>query len=112
MYHASNKNRDDIAELNVADIGINLRERLTYNIKTSPELPPPVKNAEITDIVKFILTASKLDWAVAAPDERSIHKYNESSFFLDSHYYIHCMEASTTYTLPYWMGVYHGIIKR
>ena len=35
-----------------------------------------------------------------------------SSYFLDNWYHqTNCMEASTTYTLPYWMGSYHGIIK-
>lgn len=111
MYHASNVNRDDIAELNVSKIGINLREMLTYNLKTSPPLPQVNENPGILDIVKFVLAASKLDWAVAAPDERSLHKYNNSSYFLDWYHATNCMEASTTYTLPYWMGVYHGIIK-
>lgn len=112
LYHASNQNRDDIAELNLSDAGIDLRERLAYNIKTSPSLPDLGENPEITDIIKFVLTASKLDWAVAAPDERSLHKYNISSYFLDNWYHqTNCMEASTTYTLPYWMGIYHGIIK-
>ena len=112
LYHASNKNRDDIAELNISKVGIKLNERLTYNIKTSPTLPDMGENPEITDIIKFILTASKLDWTVAAPDERSLHKYNTSSYFLDNWYHQpSCMEASTTYTLPYWMGSYHGIIK-
>lgn len=111
MYHASNSSRDDIAELNTADVGINLRERLTYNLKTSPELPEPADNPEIIDITKFVLIASKLNWAVAAPDERSIHKYNESSYFLDWYHNTNCMQASTTYTLPYWMGIYHQIIE-
>ena len=112
LYHASNKNRDDIAELNMSEVGIDLRERLAYNIKTSPSLPDMGENPQITDIIKFVLTASKLDWAVAAPDERSLHKYNISSYFLDNWYHqTNCMEASTTYTLPYWMGIYHGIIK-
>lgn len=112
LYHASNKNRDDIAELNVSEVGIELRERLAYNIKTSPSLPDLGENPGITDIIKFILTASKLDWTVAAPDERSLHKYNTSSYFLDNWYHqTNCMEASTTYTLPYWMGSYHEIIK-
>ncbi|MBC5737485.1 Ig-like domain-containing protein [Lawsonibacter faecis] len=42
-------------------------------------------------------------------DERAIHKYNGSTYRLnddDSNQ----MESSTTYTLPYWMGRYHGMI--
>ncbi len=58
------------------------------------------------------VTVRTLDRAVAAPDERSLHKYNISSYFLDNwHHLPYCMESSTTYTLPYWMGVYHGIIE-
>ena len=70
------------------------------------------KNPEIADIVKYALTASQLEWCVAAPDERSLHKYNECSYYLDTYHRSNCMQASTTYTLPYWMGVYHGIIER
>lgn len=110
-YHASNKNRDDIGEVSVSKIGLNFNQVLSYNIKTSKPLPEIGENPEILDIVRFILAAVKVDWAVAAPDERSIHKYNTSSYYLDSHHYINCMEASTTYTLPYWMGVYHGITQ-
>lgn len=70
------------------------------------------ENPAITEIIKYILTAVKLDWAVAAPDERSLHKYNISSYFLDDWYHnTFTMEGSTTYSLPYWMGVYHGITK-
>lgn len=111
MYLASNKNRDDIGELKTEDIGINLRERLTYNKKTSTAMPEPVENPEITDILTFVIKASTLDWEVAAPDERSMHKYNNSSYFLEWYHSPACMQASTTYTLPYWLGVYHEIIK-
>lgn len=112
MYHASNSARDDIAQLNVTAIVPNLRETLSYNLKTSDPLPQLGENPEILDIVKFVLAASKLDWAVAAPDERMLYKYNTSSYFLDGYHRTNCMQASTTYTLPYWMGVYHGIIER
>lgn len=111
MYHASNKNRDDIAELSVSAIGLNFNQVLSYNMKTSKPLPEIGENPEITDIIKYVLAAVNLDWAVAAPDERSLHKYNASSYYLDSHHRTYCMEASTTYTLPYWMGIYHGIMN-
>lgn len=42
-------------------------------------------------------------------DERSVHKYNGSSYKLTDDN-INRMEGSTTYTLPYWMGRYHGMI--
>ena len=111
MYHASNSNRDDIAVFNVKEVGISLNQVLSYNLKTSTPLPEAGENPGILDIVKYVLGATKLDWAVAAPDERALHKYNANSYFLDSHHIPYYMQPSTTYTLPYWMGVYHGIIK-
>ena len=83
-----------------------------YDLGKSEYLPDLGKNPEIADIVKYALTASQLEWCVAAPDERSLHKYNECSYYLDTYHRSNCMQASTTYTLPYWMGVYHGIIER
>lgn len=46
---------------------------------------------------------------VAPFDERGLHKYNGSSYQL-SNGNSGRMEGSTTYTLPYWMGRYHGMI--
>lgn len=112
MYHASNSARDDVAEINFRPIASNLRTTLTYDLGKSEYLPDLGKNPEIADIVKYALTASQLEWCVAAPDERSLHKYNECSYYLDTYHRSNCMQASTTYTLPYWMGVYHGIIER
>ena len=112
MYHASNPNRDDVAQLDLSKITPQLRETLTYNLKTSKELPALTDNPEILDIVKYVLAISKLDWTVAAPDERMLYKYNTSSYFLDGYVRTYCMQPSTTYTLPYWMGVYHGIIEQ
>lgn len=112
MYHASNSARDDVAEINFSPIASNLRTTLTYDLGKSEYLPDLGKNPEIADIVKYALTASQLEWCVAAPDERSLHKYNECSYYLDTYHRSNCMQASTTYTLPYWMGVYHGIIER
>ncbi len=112
MYRASNDLRDDIGQTSINALIPNLRESLTYNKKTSPELIALTKDSGIPDIVMYFLTAAKLDWAVAAPDERTLYKYNTSSYFLTSYYNPRCMQPSTTYTLPYWMGVYHGIIER
>lgn len=110
MYHASNDNRDDIGQISLKAIAPNLREVLSYNKKTSGEIPTLGNNPEIIDIVKFVFAASKADWAVAPPDERALYKYNTSSYYLDGYVRTYCMQPSTTYTLPYWMGVYHGII--
>lgn len=46
---------------------------------------------------------------VAPFDERSVHKYNGSSYKLTDDN-PNRIEGSTTYTLPYWMGRYHGMI--
>ena len=110
MYHASNKNRDDIAQLSLSRIGLNFNVVLSYDLRTSPALPEISENPGIADIIKFALKASKLDWAVAAPDERMLYKYNTSSYYIDGYHHTGCMQGSTTYTLPYWMGVYHGML--
>lgn len=111
-YHASNPNRDDIGEVNLNGIGIKLNVTLSYNLKTSPKLPELGEDAEVAEIAEYILKIPQLDWAVAAPDEKALHKYNSNSYSLNSHHAPYCLNTSTTYTLPYWMGVYHGMIKR
>ena len=112
MYHASNNNRDDIGQINLKSIAPNLREVLTYDKKTSEEITPLDSDSEIIDVVKYVIAASKVDWAVAPPDEKSFAKYNLSAYHLDDYVNPNCMQASTTYTLPYWMGVYHGVINQ
>lgn len=111
MFSATNKNRDDIAQLKLSDIGLNFNVVLSYNLETSNPLPEINEKPEIIDIIGYILKAVKLDWAVAAPDERSLHKYNCSSYYLTLYDNPNTMEASTTYTLPYWLGVYHGMLE-
>ncbi len=111
-YSATNNNRDDIAEVRLRDYGLNFNESLSYRIGKDGSLPLLGENAKITDIIGIVLKLANLDWAVAAPDERAFTKYNISSYHLDIYYNPPCMEASTTYTLPYWMGVYHGMMNR
>ena len=57
-----------------------------------------------------------LNFTVAAPDERAIHQFNLPTYVLqgnDQEYYQpQVMEASTTYTLPYWFGRYHHLLKK
>lgn len=110
-YCTTNENRDDIAQLKLSDIGLNFNVVLSYNLKTSIPLPEINEKPEIIDIIAYILKAVKVDWAVAAPDERSLHKYNSSSYYLSIYDNKNTMEASTTYTLPYWLGVYHGMLE-
>ncbi|MBQ4626614.1 MAG: Ig-like domain-containing protein [Clostridia bacterium] len=111
MYSATNPNRDDVAQLKLSDIGLNFNVVLSYNLKTSGALPKLGDAPGVLDIIKYILSAVKVDWAVAPPDERALHKYNSSSYYLEGHYNRNMMEGSTTYTLPYWMGVYHGMLS-
>lgn len=46
---------------------------------------------------------------VVPQDERSLHKFNGSTYKLGDGD-ANRMEGSTTYTLPYWMGRYHNMI--
>ena len=65
----------------------------------------------ILKLIGMVLALGKLDWAVAPADERSMHKYNGSTYEMDNNHNPNEMEGSTTYTLPYWMGRYHGMLK-
>lgn len=110
-YLASNRKRDDIAALDFSSLGLDVNTTLSFNITKGLSLPELTAESEVEDILKYLLYVSQLDWAVAPPDERAFHKYNNSSFWLDSHYNPKSLEGSTTYTLPYWLGVYHGMLK-
>lgn len=50
------------------------------------------------------------DYKVLPADERSIHKFNGATFDNIFSSSVNGMEAATIYTLPYWLGVYHGMI--
>ena len=109
-YGASNLNRDDVKEINLMrDCGIDGTAELSYD----PTVKEPLFHKSENGIIKLIgivLSAGKLQWKVAAPDERALHKYNGSSYVLYDSYNPYQMEGSTTYTLPYWMGRYHGML--
>lgn len=108
-YSASNTKRDDIAQLDLSALGIEMHDAPSYSLngKGPAEMP---ENPEIIDYVKFLLSAGSIDWAVAAPDERAFHKYNENPYILNHWYQPTYLDGSTTYTLPYWMGRYHGLL--
>lgn len=109
-YCASNVNRDDIQEVNLkTDCGIDGTHELTYDATYRKPLFYSSDN-KILKLVGIIISASKLKWKVAAPDERAVHKFNTSSYVLYGSYNPNQMEGSTTYTLPYWFGRYHGML--
>ena len=109
-YLASNSNRDDIAEFNLSAVGIGGTNELSYD----PNIKKPLfsdSDSGVLQIIGVVLAGGDLPWKVAAPDERELHKYNGSSYWLGTYSNSTVMEGSTTYTLPYWMGRYHGMLK-
>ncbi len=112
-YSASNTARDDYAELSLRGFGIDEGATLCYDIEMTGEV---LASSDATgfeaylDALNLLNESDKFVWAVAAPDERSFHKYNGESFDLNGHYNPYEMEGSTTYTLPFWMGIYHNML--
>ncbi len=110
-YNASNENRDDIAEVNLGAVGLKgLRTSLSYD----PSVKKPLfadSDSYIWQIVGLLLCGGDLEWCVPAPDERTLHKFNSSTYQFSDESQPNAMEGSTTYTLPYWMGRYHNMIK-
>lgn len=110
-YCATNDNRDDVKEIDLEkDCGIGGTHVLSYDPTVKTPLFANSDNG-ILKLIGIVLSASKLQWKVAAPDERAMHKYNGSSYRLWDSYNPNEMEGSTTYTLPYWMGRYHGMLE-
>ncbi len=110
-YLATNANRDDVKEIDLkTDCGIDGTREISYD----PNVRRPWfsdSDNEIIRLIGIVLTVGNLRWKVAAPDERALHKFNNSTYKLDSDHSPYAMEGSTTYTLPYWMGRYHGMLK-
>lgn len=108
-YLATNPNRDDVYELDLDDFGIGGTSELSFDAKGY--LPPFWKSGNNTlRLIGAIIGLAKLNWKVAAPDERALHKYNGSTYEIDCAYNPGEMEGSTTYSLPYWMGRYHNML--
>lgn len=108
-YLATNPNRDDVYELDLDDFGIGGTSELSFDAKGY--LPPFWKSDNNTlRLIGAIIGLAKLNWKVAAPDERALHKYNGSTYEIDCAYNPGEMEGSTTYSLPYWMGRYHNML--
>ena len=110
-YSATNVNRDDIRELDLEeDCGIGGTRVLSYDPNVRRPLFADSDN-EILRLIGIVLSCAALKWKVAAPDERALHKFNNSTYILEDHHNPYEMEGSTTYTLPYWMGRYHGMLE-
>lgn len=110
-YLATNENRDDVKELDLEEqCGIGGTRELSYD----PNVRMPWfsgSDNEIVRLIGIVLSVGRLKWKVAPPDERALHKFNGSTYRLNSDHSPYSMEGSTTYTLPYWMGRYHGMLK-
>ena len=110
MYLASNPNRDDTVTLDLTDYGISNTNVLTYDPNYVKPWFADSESKELR-ILGLVLSSYFIKWKVAAPDERMLHKYNTSSYRLGTETKQNVMNDSTTFTLPYWMGRYHGILK-
>lgn len=108
QYSASNKKRDDVAVIDLADMGLGEGAQLCYNIQGDNEVLD--LGGSILGIFTALEKGPYLEWDVAPADERALHKYNGESYRLETDYNPNCMEGSTTYTLPYWMGTYHNML--
>ena len=106
---ASNKNRDDVAEFDLDDVGIGGTNALCYDLNGYVPMFRDSDN-KILKIIGMVFALGKLDLKIAPADERSFQKYNASSYELSSCYNPGEIEGSTTYSLPYWMGRYHGML--
>ena len=106
---ATNANRDDIAELDLDDIGLDGTNSLSFDLNG---YVPMFWNSDnkVLKIIGIVFSLGKLDLKIAPADERSFQKYNASSYALDDCYNPGEIEGSTTYSLPYWMGRYHGML--
>lgn len=109
-YLASNSNRDDIAEFNLESVGIDGTNILSYDPNGKKPFFSNNKSG-VVQILGAVLRGGDFTWKVAAPDERELHKFNGSTYRLGTETMDTVMEGSTTYTLPYWMGRYHGMLK-
>lgn len=109
-YSATNINRDDVYELDLDDIGIDGTAELSFDPN---EYKPKFWNSDntILKLIGIIFGANNFEWKIAAFDERSLHKYNGSTYEIDTCYEPDYMDGSTTYTLPYWMGRYHNMLS-
>lgn len=107
-YGASNDNRDDVAEFSLDAVGIGGTHALSFDLNGYVPLFWNSDN-KVLKIIGMVFSLGKLDYKVAAADERELHKFNGSTYSLTGSN-PDKIEGSTTYTLPYWMGRYHGML--
>ncbi|MBO5333072.1 MAG: hypothetical protein J6B37_03045 [Clostridia bacterium] len=109
-FLATNENRDDVYELDLDDVGIGGTNELSID---PDKYTPPFwhSDSDVLKMIGLVWGLGKYELTVAAADERAFHKYNGSSFDLNDAHNIYEMEGSTTYSLPYWMGRYHGMLE-
>ena len=109
-FLATNGNRDDVYELDLDDVGIGGTNELSFD---PDAYTPPFWNSDcdVLKMIGLVWGLGKYELTVAAADERAFHKYNGSTFDLDDAHNPGEMEGSTTYSLPYWMGRYHGMLE-
>lgn len=109
-FLATNENRDDVYELDLDDVGIGGTNELSFD----PNAYTPIfwnSNSKVLKMIGLVFGLGKYELTVAAADERAFHKYNGSTFDLNDAHNPGEMEGSTTYSLPYWMGRYHGMLE-
>ncbi|MFA5448968.1 MAG: Ig-like domain-containing protein [Clostridia bacterium] len=111
-YSASNDKRDDIAELSLHNLIPEARKNvLTYDI-SGDNKKLEIPNDLVLGISRALIDAPNLKWVVAAPDEKAFAKFNKANYVLHSYdHEPYVREGSTTYTLPFWLGLYHGMLK-
>ncbi len=109
-FLATNENRDDVYELDLDDVGIGGTNELSID---PDKYTPPFwhSDSDVLKMIGLVWGLGKYELTVAAADERAFHKYNGSTFDLNDAHNIYEMEGSTTYSLPYWMGRYHGMLE-
>ncbi len=108
-YKSSNENRDDITQIDFSALGVDSSNSPSYMIESGEPLGT-MDTSNVKSIAEYVLKVLKIKWAIAAPDERMLKKYNGSTYELHSDNSSR-IEGSTPYTLPYWMGKYHKMIK-
>lgn len=120
---ATSSRRDDVESISLAGQlgwGSESRYELCYKKLDEPFPEEAFQNPQDPRYAEAILAhlrKIKENLTIAAPDERSLHKFNRTSFILwgkeNSEYYNPMMmEGSTTYTLPYWFGRYHHLLRK